>query len=276
MIGTTASILSEFLLAKFLQIGVIVLLALLLLRLAGGVAGTVRRRYVERPAIDAARRARLSTLLDAGLNGVRVFVLFLAGLMILSVVGIRLEPVLASVGVVALAVSLGAQTLIKDFIGGLLILAEDQFRVGDVVQIGDASGSVEQITLRSTQVRDVGGRVIIVPNGDVRVVANASKTWARAIVDLNLSFDADIGRVAQALDTAMARAQVDPEIAPHLLEPPQVLPWSGFNDWSVQVRLMAKTVAGKQPEVSRVLRRHALAALGEAGAPIAIPVQGPA
>jgi len=275
MLTTTASILGEFLLARLLQLGIIILLALLLLRLASGVTAVLRRRYVGHPAMDAARRARLNTLLNAGLNGARSFVLFLAGLMILSVVGIRLEPVLASVGVVALAVSLGAQTIIKDFIGGLLILAEDQFRVGDVVQIGDTSGSVEQITLRATQVRDIAGRLIVIPNGDVRVVANASKTWARAVVDLNLSFDADIGRVAQALDSAMTRAQADPELAPHLLEPPQVLPWSGFNDWSVQVRLMAKTVAGKQPEVGRGLRRHALAALSEAGAPIAIPVQGP-
>jgi small conductance mechanosensitive channel len=270
----TASNLGEFLLARLAQIGVIILLTLLLLRLAHGTADVLRRRYVEHPAADAARRARLNTLLDAGLNGIRAFVLFIAGLMILSVVGIRLEPVLASVGVVALAVSLGAQTLIKDFIGGLLILAEDQFRVGDVVQIGDASGSVEQITLRSTQVRDVSGRLIVIPNGDVRVVANASKTWARAVVDLNLPFAADIGRVAQALDTAMARAQADPEVTSYFLEPPQVLPWSGFNAWSVQVRLMAKTVAGKQPEVGRALRRHALAGLSEAGATIAVAVQG--
>ncbi len=255
-----------------LRVGLIIVAALVVIR----VIRVIERRAAARIARvenDLGRRARLMTLLNATGSILVVIVLVTATLMVLYELGINITPVLASVGVAGLAISLGAQTLIKDFIGGLLILIEDTFRVGDVIQVGSTIGTVEQITLRATSVRDFPGQLWTVPNGDVRTVANQSRSWARAIVDVNVPFDTDMRQVLEELRGAMARAAENESIQPFLLEPPEVLGWQSFSDWAMQVRLVARTVAGKQVEVARVLRQEALAALGAAGIRVALPAQ---
>ena len=192
------SLAGQLLLVKLLQIGLTVILALVALRIAQLAANRFERQ-IDRSDEDPARRARLKTLVSAGLNTARAIIVVLAALMILGELGVDLTPVLASVGVVTLAVSLGAQTIIKDFIGGLLVLIENQYRVGDTVQIGAVTGKVEQITLRATYVREASGRLMLVPNGEVRVVANASQGWALVTIDLSFPLDADIEEGASRL-----------------------------------------------------------------------------
>ncbi len=125
------------------------------------------RRVVQK-ADDPSRKARLATLLGAAVRTAQLFLIVLVGLMALASIGINIGPVVAAAGVMGLAVSLGAQALIKDFIGGLLVLLEDQFRVGDVIRVEETEGTVENISLRSCSVRDVQGRLWVVPNGDIR------------------------------------------------------------------------------------------------------------
>jgi small conductance mechanosensitive channel len=214
------------------------------------------------------QRGRLITLLETAKNTVRVIILTIAALVALATVGIDIGPVLAAAGIAGLALSLGAQMLIKDFLSGLVILFEDQYRVGDTITVGSVSGEVEKITLRRTNIRDAQGRLYVVSNGDVRVVGNDTREWSRALFDVNLSNDADIHKAIKALEGAMVSAASDPEISDDLLDRPEILGWNHFNDGAVSVRLQARVKLRKQWEVSQVMRRHALDALRNAGVPI--------
>ncbi len=258
--------------AAVFRIALIVLLALAArwgLRLA---MGQITAR-LEKTVGDPERLARLKTFLLAGRGLAYALIMIIATLMILGVLGIDIGPLLAGAGLVGLALSLGAQTLIKDYIGGLLILFESQFAVGDVIKVGELSGEVERITLRATYLRDVEGRRHVISNGDIRAVSNLTAEWSRAVVELNVDYDADMQKVSRALEAASARAQADETIKGDLLEPPQALGWIGFKDWAVQVRLTAKTAPGKQWKVMMALRQYALEALQAEGVRVALPAQ---
>jgi small conductance mechanosensitive channel len=254
---------------RLFLIALLTVMARYTLRLA---ARQVEKR-LEKTTPDPERFARLQTLVQAGRGVTWALILLAAGLMALHTLGIDITPLLAGVGVAGLALSLGAQTLIKDFIGGILILAENQFTVGDVIKVGEVAGGVERITLRATHLRDIEGKLHIVPNGDIRTVSNLTAEWARAIVDLDVAYEADMGKVLRALEAASARAQEDEAIKADLLEPPQALGWIGFKDWAVQVRLMAKTKPGKQWGVMMALRQYAVEALHAEGLKVALPIQ---
>jgi len=257
--------------------GAVLRLALIgLLALGARWALRLGARQVERrleKAVPASERLdRLKTLGRFGEGLVLALVLLLAGLMALNVLNIDIAPLLAGAGVAGLALSLGAQTLIKDYIGGVLILIENQFTVGDVIRHGDVVGGVERITLRATYIRDDEGALHLVPNGDLRLVSNLTADWARAVADLNVDYHADMGKVARALDAAAQRTRDDETVKPALLEAPETLGWLGFSDWAVRVRLMAKVKPGQQWAVSRVMRQHALEALQSEGIRVAVPM----
>ena len=237
------------------------------------LAARLMERRLGKTVPNPERLARLQTLVLVGRGAMWALILLMAGLMALHTLGVDATPLLAGAGVAGLALSLGAQTLIKDFIGGILILVENQFSVGDVIKVGEVTGGVERITLRATYLRDIEGRLHIVPNGDIRLVSNLTAEWARAVVDLNVGYEADVSKVLQTLEAAVARAQEDEAIKADLLEAPQALGWISFNDWAVQVRLMAKTKPGKQWGVMMALRQYAVEALQAAGIRVALPAQ---
>lgn len=260
----------ESLLRGLVQILLIVGLTLIVLRIADRLNQRIERR-IARPEVDAQQQARLKTLLSAARYGIGFVVVLIAALMVLLVLGINVTPVLASVGVAGLAISLGAQSLIKDYVGGMLVLLEDQYRVGDVVEIGAYAGTVEEITLRYTRLRDLEGRMIYISNGDIRSVTRSGYDWSRVVVDLNIPYDADIGTVVQVLEAAMGQAKGDPEISADLLEAPVIQGWNSFSAWAVQVRLSAKTTPARRLDVANVLRRYALEALRAADIHVASP-----
>jgi len=271
----------ETLLANLSRVALVVVLRLVVLVVAAVIGFRLiewSRRVIDkrviRPADDPARRARLATLLDAYVRTAQLLLVVVVLLMGLTVIGINIGPVIAAAGVMGLAVSLGAQSLIKDFIGGILILLEDQYRVGDSIQVGGASGTVERISLRATHVRDLDGRLWTVSNGDVRTVANATRDWSRAVVTLNLGFGVDVSRAVTVLQEAMAQAAADPALQDKLLEQPIVEGWTTLTDWSVQVRLKVTTPPGQQNVVAQQLRQSALDALRSAEIPVASPGYG--
>ena len=248
----------------------LVVVTAIAMRLVTLAANEIDKRIIA-PVKDHDRRARLQTLRKAAKSTAQVVILVIAVLIGLGTVGIDIGPALAAAGIFGLAVSLGAQTLIKDVIGGMTILLEDEYRVGDAVKIGSVSGDVEHITLRRTDVRDAEGRLYIVPNGEVRVVANETRDWARAMVELNFGYDADVKKAVAALDEALAKMTADSRVKPHLLAEPEIFGWNGFSDWAVSVRLRAEVTAGKQGDVARVMRQYALEALDQAGISVACP-----
>ncbi len=247
-----------------LQIVVILILVLAASQALHLVAGRVERR-LRRAGAEPERLARVRTLVSVAEGTAIAVMLILALLMVLSVLGISIAPLLAGAGVVGLAISLGAQTLIRDCIGGILILVENQFAVGDVIQVGGLVGTVERISLRVTHLRDADGKLTIVPNGDIRTVSNFSLQWSQATVAFTVPYDADMGRVLAALQEAGSQAAADETVKPALLEPPQAHGWVGLKDTGVQVQLSAKTRPGEGAFVETALRRYGVEALRAAG-----------
>ena len=233
--------------------------------------GTKRR--LKESNVSGERLQRLTTLTNAGQSIGHVIIFLIVLLMILHELSINITPILASAGVVGLAFSLGAQTVIKDYLGGVLILVEDQFTIGDVIAVGQISGVVERITLRATYLRDIEGKLNLIPNGDIRSVSNMTTQWAQVVVTFNVDYEADLERALHTLEEAAHLVQSDEKIASAIVEAPYALGWNSFTDWAVQMQLIAKTQPGKQWDVARALRKTALELLQKEGIRVAIPRQ---
>jgi len=165
-----------------------------------------------------------------------------------------LAPILASAGIVGLAVGFGAQSLVKDVISGFFILFEDQFGVGDVIKIGEFSGVVEQMTLRATVLRNLEGQVHVVPNGNIQSVTVMTKEWARAVLDVTVRHDEELARVIDALERVGNLLAKD--WPGNVLELPTVLGVEKLDDSGVTIRSVVKTPPFKQADVMRVWRRR--------------------
>jgi len=254
------------------RVGIILLIGLgatFLLQL--GLRGVEKR--MKETGMSEDRLKRMTTLVQAGRSIGRLIILLMVVLMILYELDINITPILASAGLVGLALSMGAQTIIKDFLGGIFILTENQLTIGDTITVGDITGKVEKITLRATYLRDSEGRSILIPNGDIRTVSNLTTHWSQAVVTFNLDYDADLERALQILNEANRLIQSNKEISSELLEPPSAHGWTGFTDWAVQMQITAKTRPGKQWVVARAIRRIALELLQKEGMHVAIPRQ---
>ena len=185
--------------------------------------------------------------------------------------GTNLAPVLASAGVVGIAVGFGAQNLVRDFLAGIFMLLEDQYGVGDVINIGDATGTVEAVSLRTTRLRDVNGVVWHLRNGALEKVGNESQGWARAVVDIPVPPELEIGDTRTLMERAAASMWKERRWRKLMLEKPEV--W-GVQDISVSqivMRVVAKTLPLRQWEVGRELRERVLSAIDAAAVEQARP-----
>jgi small-conductance mechanosensitive channel len=193
----------------------------------------------------------LSLVRSIGIVVIIVLMIF----MVLGALGINLGPLLAGAGVIGLAVSFGAQSLVKDVISGLFILFENQYGVGDVIRLDTGiSGSVERMTLRVVVLRDVFGVVHIVPNGEIKRVSNLTRTWSRAVLDVGVAYKEDADRVMEVMREVGQEMREDPEWKHFLVEDVTVPGIESFGESSVNIRIMAKTVPLKQWDVARELR----------------------
>jgi small conductance mechanosensitive channel len=238
-------------------------------------AGVLSRRLLRIARSSSPERERfnqIQTLIQVARGGIRAVIIIIAALMILSYF-VDIAPLLASVGVAGLAISLGAQRVIQDLIGGALVLLEGQYAVGDVIKVRDVSGVVEQLTLRTTHVRDLNGNLHVVPNGEVRIVSNVTKDWSRAVVEIGVAYEADLDRALAVLEDVVHEFAAEPDFEDDLIETPQVLGPLTLGDWAITVRVMAKTHAGKQWGVARELRKRILAACDREGITLPYPRQ---
>lgn len=240
------------------------------LRIAGAVAVAVVLWWVLRVVIRRIERSlgqpqpgaltvseqRTRTLVSLlrSVGRVIIFVVFL--FMLMSAVGLDLGPLLAGAGVVGLAISFGAQSLVKDVISGLFILIENQFGVGDVVRIEGVSGAVERMTLRVVALRDVHGVVHIVPNGQITKVSNLTRTWARVVLDVGVAYKEDTDRVVEVMREVGRELWDDEQWRPLLVEAPEVPGIESFDTSAVTIRMTARTLPLKQWDVARELRRR--------------------
>ncbi len=234
------------------------------------------RRLVDRPIMGEdpvekrLRLQRAQTL--ASLLGSVAFVVIatIAGLTVLGNF-FDIGPLLASVGVLGLAVSFGAQSLVKDVITGTFMLLEGQFGVGDIVRIADVSGQVERITMRTTTLRDAHGIVHIVPNGEITRVSNLTKSWSKAVLDVGVAYRENVDRVIELLRQIIAEFHKDDEWSGRVLEAPEVLGVQALADSSVVIRVVVKTLPQEQFGISRELLRRIKNRFDEEGVEIPYP-----
>jgi small conductance mechanosensitive channel len=237
------------------------------------------RRLLLRGGVDTsgdplatARRVQRAETMGSVLRSLAAFVVAVVVITALANIwGWDLGPVVASAGVVGVALGFGAQTLVKDVISGVFMLVEDQYGVGDVVDLGAASGVVESVGLRVTQVRDLQGTLWYVRNGEVLRVGNRSQGWSRALVEVLVPPDDDVERATERLRSAAEALADDDDLASLLLAEPEVTGYEDLTGEGVRLRVMIKTAPGKQWEVQRALRARIRDALRDAGLTLALP-----
>ncbi|MFV0526152.1 MAG: mechanosensitive ion channel family protein [Acidimicrobiales bacterium] len=195
-----------------------------------------------------------------------------AALVILGLFDVNLAPLLAGAGVLGVVIGIGAQSVVADFLAGAFMLVEDQFGVGDVVDIGDAVGTVEDISLRLTSVRDIEGNLWHVPNSQIQRVANKSQLWSRSVLDISVAYDTDLRRAQDLIAKVADDLCQDPEFdRAGILEPPEVWGVEALGADGVTIRLVVKTDPAKQWIVSRELRLRIKEAFDRAGIEMPFP-----
>jgi len=219
------------------------------------------------PLLSERRSQRARTIGSVLRSLTSLVVLGIALMMTLGVLGLDLAPIIASAGIMGLALGFGAQNLVKDFLSGVFMMLEDQYGVGDVVDLGEASGVVEAVGMRVTTLRDVSGTVWYVRNGEVLRVGNKSQGYAVAVVDLPLAHGADIARATALAETAATQVTAEPPLSESVLEPPVMLGIESVTADAVTLRLTVKVAAGKQWLVQRALLAAIKAAFDAAGIP---------
>ena len=230
------------------------------------------------PIEQARRRQRFETI-GAGFSSFASIVIWMIAIVwMLSVLGVKAATLLTSAGLIGVALAFGAQNLLRDLIAGTFIIFEDQLGVGDVVDLGIASGTVEEVTLRTTRLRDVEGVVWHVPNGEIHRVGNKSQQWSRAVVDVPIASSAKVDRAIAVIERVADEMATEPEWRDRILDKPDVWGVESFTLDAVTIRVVVKTAPAEQFRVGRELRGRVALALTDAGiasAPAGSPTAEP-
>jgi small-conductance mechanosensitive channel len=215
------------------------------------------------------RAEALGTLAESVL---RVVVWGFAILTALGTVGVNLAPLIAGAGVLGVAVGFGAQGIVRDFLSGVIMLVEDQYGVGDVIDTGMASGVVEEVSLRTTRLRDVNGVVWHIPNGAIARVGNMTQEWSRMLIDVEVAYETDVDRALELLADIVARFEQREDVRERLLgEPIEVVGVQSLGESSVAIRVTAKTLPGQHWALGRLFRQVVKRDLEAAGIEIPYP-----
>jgi moderate conductance mechanosensitive channel len=246
-----------------------------LLNSSGAQLNKLRRRKGQQAAIPqravARAAARAETLTHVLRSTATALIWSVATVTILGELGINLGPLLAGAGIAGIALGFGAQSLVRDFLSGFFMLVEDQYGVGDFVDMGEVIGEVEAVTLRVTRVRDLNGTVWHIPNGTVERVGNMSQEWARAVLDVGVAYGTDLDLAKQVIKATADEQWRDPEWSGKFLGEPEVWGVQHFDADAIVIRLVIKTKPGEQWAIMRDLRQRIWTALHDNG--IEIPFQ---
>ena len=263
-----------WLLAHGSRIGLIALLAVLVIfaigrALPAAVRGLVFRRAPEQPEDEVKKRA--DTLSNFLVTSAQVFVIGVSLFMVLSQLDIDIAPVLTGVGVAGIAIGFGAQTLVKDYLAGLFVIMEDQYRVGDVVTVAGISGLVEQIDLRRTVLRDLDGIQHIVSNGEIRTASNFTKEVSRVNLNVSVSYSTDLDHAIEVTNRVCRDLTADPKWAPLITKTPEVLRVDNLGDSGIDLKILGETKPIRQWDVMGEIRKRIKKAFDEEGIEIPWP-----
>jgi small-conductance mechanosensitive channel len=259
-------------------------LLVLVKRIVTSVTTGVKRKEgaADTKALDASPLARARIVQRARTIGLVLSNLITAGLtisaliIVLSELGIAIGALAAGAGILGAALGFGAQTLVRDFLAGLFIVVEDQFGVGDTVDLGSASGVVESIRLRVTQVRDGEGTVWYVRNGEILRVGNQSQGWSRIILDLPLAYNSDLEKAKKVLEQAAAKLAENPSLKTGLIGKAEVWGIQALGSEGLVFRMVQQVRPSKKDALTRALRQEVKTALDKAGIKLAKPAASPA
>ena len=236
------------------RIVVILVVALIALRISTLIVHGIVKALLDREATEGTAQElsavevqkRMDTLDDLGGRVIRFFVIVIAGIMILSALDLDIGPAIAGLGVVGIAVGFGAQSLVRDYLNGALILAENQYSKGDVVSIAGVSGAVEDFSLRRTTLRDLDGTVHTVPNGEIKVASNRTRTWARINQNVTVAFGTDIDKAIQVVEELGKSMAADPVWKRRILEPPRVERVESIDERGITLKILGTVRASEQ------------------------------
>lgn len=257
---------------KIIKIAVIILMVNLFRAFIRLIGNRVINRVSDgNPDTMTEAEMRAQTLINVA-NGFATLVLWImAGIMILDEFGIPVGPLIAGAGVLGLAIGFGAQSLVRDFISGFFILMENQYRVGDVVNLAGTGGLVERITMRTTWLRDLSGSVHVIPNGEITRVTNMTYKWSRHVAEIGVSYNDDPDQVIEILERVGRQMRRDEPWRSKMLDDPEVLGLDSFGDSALVFKVLLKTKPLQQWATGREYKRRLFYAFAEAGVEIPFP-----
>lgn len=243
---------------NWLNVLLVIAVAWVLERITAGVVGRIVRGAMnpDRYASEREERLRERTVASLVTTIVRITIALVAFMVILSELGVDIGPLLAGAGVLGFAVGFGAQSLIKDFIAGIFIVLENQYRVGDVVRIGTISGKVKKITTRITVLRDQDGNVHYIPNGSIATATNMTMEYGKINLQVGVGYDSDLDKVKDVVNKVGIELAQDEEWEKFILEAPYFSRVSDFGDWALIIKIVGKVAPAKQWSVEGELRRR--------------------
>lgn len=257
---------AEWALTHGLRIIVILIAAFVLRRLGAAAIATLQHHvWHGHGEHDLEWQRRTSTLAGILTRLVSVLIAFVATMMLLRELSIDVMPILTGAGIAGLAIGFGAQNLVRDVISGFFMILEDQVRVGDIARINGTTGSIEQVNLRTIVIRDGEGAVHVFPNGTITQLANLSKQFSYAVVDMRIAFAADLDRVFGVIRDVGASMQSDPQFGPLLFDPIEILGVDAMTDVLATVKAKFKTQPLNQGRVAYELRNRLMRAFAANG-----------
>jgi len=262
-----------WLLTHGIRILIIVIAAWLLNKIISRIIRrTVRVAVVpDRHLSKEAEKKREDTLIRIFTGATRIVIITIALMMILQEGGLEIGPILAGAGIVGLAVGFGGQYLIRDIISGLFIILENQYRIGDIININDTGGLVEDISLRKTTLRDLSGTVHHIPHGEIQIVSNLSKDFARINLDIGVAYDTNLEHVIKVINQTGKELAADPVFKDRIISPPQFLRVDEFADSAIMIKILGETKPLMQWEVAGEYRKRLKISFDREGIEIPFP-----
>ncbi len=260
-------------------IALVVIIAYAAIRLARLFVHGIVKTLLDREATEGTAqelsavelKKRMDTLDALGGRTLQAFIVMIAGLMVLGRIGLDIGPAVAGLGVVGIAVGFGAQSLVKDYLNGALILIENQFGKGDVVRVAGVDGSVEDFTLRRTTLRDLDGVVHTIPNGEIRVASNLTRVWARINQDVVVAYGTDIDKAIDVVDKVGVAMAGDPAWKRRVLEAPRVERIEALGEYGITLKILGTVRAADQWAAGGDFRKRLLVAFKANGIEIPRP-----
>lgn len=259
------------LVVRLLLIGLLLLLAFILIRAGNRVIDRVEKRLLNEDRLLGRSMSRSRTLAEVSRSVLRVVIWTFAVLEVMQLLGINLGPLIAGAGIAGVALGFGAQSLVRDFFSGFFVLLEDQYGVGDYVEIENAKGTVERFNLRLTSIRASDGTLHHISNGQIKMVGNSSAGWTKAIVDVTVEYDEDLDKVEQALVRAADELKDHPTVGALVLGPAEILGVESLGNGNVTMRVAIKTAPGKRMTVARAFRAQVKKVFAEEGISVPTP-----